>query len=166
MNQEKQNQQNAQALVANLSQKDEIDQKCEYYKSIIVTYANLCDAIDKKIESSTDDYEKCKLTIEKLDTEDRIFSMKGFFEMWLERSKDYDKKFEIISKECNDRFDEIESLARDLALKNPMLKMAMANYDAQEEKPQRVKNEYYALLKYEVLKANPLMRKEEYSVGK
>lgn len=164
MNQEKVNRQNAQELALNLSQKDEIDQKCDYYKSLIKTYANLVDAIEKKIEKTEDDYEKCKLEIEKLDVEDRIFSMKGFFEMWLQRSNEYDKKFAMITKECNEKFDEIESKAKELSNKNPILKMAMDNYNATEEKTQRLKNEYYAMLKFEVIKANPHM-KLEYNVG-
>jgi hypothetical protein len=163
MNQGKQNQQNAQALSLNLSQKDEIDQKCNYYKSIIKTYSDLCDAIDKKIEKTDDDYEKCKLIIEKLDVEDRIFSMKGFFEMWLQRSNDYDKKFAMITQECNDKFDETYAKFKELAKTNIILTSFVQKYEAEPDKNQRIKNEFYALIKFEVMKATK--SKEEFTVG-
>ena len=92
MNQQKQNAQNAQALALNLSQKDEIDQKVEYYKSLITTYSDLIESIDEKLKTETDEYTKNKLIIEKIETENNIVSKKGFFEMWLARSKDWDSK--------------------------------------------------------------------------
>lgn len=161
---QKQNAQNAQALSMNLSQKDEIDQKLNYYKSIIKTFADLSEAIDKKLETFTADddknpdkvIEKCKLTLEALDIDNRIFSMKGFLEMWLARSNDYDKKFAMITAEVNEKFEQVEAMAKDLAKVNIMLLSAMTHYNQlpEAEKTQRIKNEYYALLKYEVMKAN------------
>jgi hypothetical protein len=58
MNPQKESVQNAQALSLNLSQKDEIDQKVNYYKSIIKTYADLANAIDEKVKTETDEYTK------------------------------------------------------------------------------------------------------------
>jgi hypothetical protein len=170
---QKQNAQNAQALSINLSQKDEIDQKLNYYKSIIKTFADLSEAIDKKLETFTaeDDknpdkvIEKSRFILEALDIDNRIFSMKGFLEMWLARSADYDKKFAMITAEVNEKFAEVEAKAKHLAKVNIMLLSAMTQYDnlPESEKTQRIKNEYYALIKYEVMKAEG--NKEVFDVG-
>jgi len=163
MNPQKESVQNAQALSLNLSQKDEIDQKLNYYKSIIKAYSDLIDAIDKKVEAETDEYTKNKLILEKLETENRIESQKGFFEMWLTRSRDYDAKFAMISNECNEKFDETYAKFKEIAESNIILKSFVAKYDAEPEKTQRIKNEFYALIKYEVMKATN--SKEAFAVG-
>lgn len=158
MNQVKKNSEEATALSLDLQQKEEIDQKVNYYKGIIKAYAELSSAIDKKIESigestiPSDIYEKSKLTIEKLEADNSIAEKKKFFEMWLKRSAEYDKKFAIITEECNAKFDEVEAQARAIAEKNIKLKSYMTKYDLEEDKNQKIKNEYYLLLKYEITK--------------
>ena len=163
MNVEKQNVQNAQALSINLSQKDEIDQKVDYYKSLITTYSNLGTAIENKILVEADEYTKNKLIIEKLETENRIFSMKGFFEMWLERSRDYDSKFAMITKEVNEKFDETYVKFKEIAQNHIILKSFVDKYEAEPDKSQRIKNEFYALIKFEVMKSTG--SKQEFVVG-
>lgn len=163
MNPQKESVQNAQALSLNLSQKDEIDQKVDYYKSLIQTYANLANAIEEKVKTETDEYTKNKLIIEKLETENRIFSMKGFFEMWLERSRDYDAKFAMITKEVNEKFDETYTQFKEIAKHHLVLKSFVDKYEAEPDKTQRIKNEFYALIKFEVMKATK--SKEAFSVG-
>lgn len=149
----KQNAQNAETLVLNLQQKDEIDQKLNLYKNIIKTYDDLSKAIDNKLLTEKDEYVKCKLTIEQLETDDKVYSMKQFFEMWLGRSADYNKKFATIIEDCEKNFAEVEAEARLLCDKNLPLKTAMAQFDATENPSQRIKIEYYALLKFEVIKS-------------
>jgi hypothetical protein len=93
-----------------LSQKPEISAKVEYYKGILATTAKLISAIDKKIEKldatntteGVNDYEICKFEIEKLDAQARLVSQKQFFEMWLNRSKDYTLKFEAILRNATE----------------------------------------------------------------
>jgi hypothetical protein len=159
----KKNQQNAQSLAHKLSQKDEIDQKTEYYKSLMLASSNLSDCIEKKIEAETDDYTKNKLIIEKLELENKIFSQKGFYEMWLRIGKDWETDFAPILNECDKMFDELQEKARVVAEKNKALKQVMEHYDNTEEKTLRIRVEYYALIKYEVMKATS--SKEEYSLG-
>ncbi|MBK7362930.1 MAG: hypothetical protein IPJ01_11600 [Micavibrio sp.] len=163
MNPQKQSVQNAQALSLNLSQKDEIDQKTDYYKSLIKTYSDLVESIDKKVETETDEYTKNKLIIEKVETENKIFSMKGFFEMWLERSRDYDSKFAMITKECNDKFDETFEKFKEISKLNILLSSWLQKYESEPDKNQRIKNEFYALIKFEVMKATN--SKEAFNVG-
>ena len=158
----KKNQQNAQSLAQKLSQKDEIDQKTEYYKSLILVSSNLADCIEKKIENETDEYTKNKLIIEKLELENKIFSQKGFYEMWLRIGKDWETDFAPILNECDKMFDEFQEKAKVIAEKNTALKQVMERYD-KEEKTLRTRVEYYALIKYEVMKATS--SKEEYSLG-
>ena len=159
---QKKNQQNAQSLAQKLSQKDEIDQKTEYYKSLILASSNLADCIEKKIENETDEYTKNKLIIEKLELENKIFSQKGFYEMWLRIGKDWETDFAPILNECDKMFDEFQEKAKVIAEKNTALKQVMERYD-KEEKTLRTRVEYYALIKYEVMKATS--SKEEYSLG-
>lgn len=154
MNPQKESVQNAQALSLNLSQKDEIDQKVNYYKSLIQTYADLANAIDEKVKTETDEYTKNKLIIEKLETENRVFSMKGFFEMWLQRSTEYDTKFAMITKEVNEKFDETYAEFKELAKANVIYTSIVTKYEAEPDKNQRIKNEFYALIKFEVMKSN------------
>lgn len=151
----KRNAEDAKMIVLDLKQKDEIDQKVNYYKSLIQTYSDLSEAITKEIEVKTIDkmhslYDVCKLKLELLEIDNIIFEKKKFFEMWLERSAEYDKKFALITKEREEKFSEVEAEARVLAETNIMLKSFMTKFDAEENKTDRMKNEYYLLLKYEV----------------
>jgi len=150
---QKQNASDVQALALDLSQRDEIDQKVEYYKSLIQVYSDLDNVIDKKIESESDEYNKCKLTIEKLELGNKIFSMKAFFEMWLTCKRDYDAKFSLLTKECNEKFDEVYAKFKELFSNHLILKTYIEGYDNNPDKSQRIKNEFYALIKYEVMKA-------------
>ena len=156
MNQLKKNSENAMSLSMDLQQKVEIDQKLDYYKSILKAYDELGDAIKQKIESleeftdAESVYKRNKLVIEGLENSNSIFEKKKFFEMWLSRSTEYDRKFAIITKECNDTFDELQAEARELAENNLQLKSYMDKYDKEENTDQKTKNEYYLLLKYQV----------------
>lgn len=161
--QQEQNAQNAQTVVLSFQQKDEIDFKLNLYKSIIQTYDNLSKAIDNKLLVEKDEYTCCKLKIEQLELDDRVFSQKQFFEMWLMRSKDYDQKFAPIIEDCEKNFAEVEAEARVVAEKVLPLKTAMAQFDATENPSQRIKIEYYALLKFEVAKSKK--GKEEFALG-
>jgi len=158
--QAKQSAKEATMVSLDLQQGEEIELKKEHYKSILKGYSDLIDAIDKKIElmdsivgeqNNTDiAYNKAKLVIEKLEAENVIFEKKKFFEMWLQRSIEYAEKFAKVTFECNEKFDEAEAKAKEIALKDIRLKSYMAKYDAEENKNQKIKNEYYLLLKYEI----------------
>lgn len=160
----KSNQQKAQELSLNLRDKDEIDHKTEYWKNTLILLSELTEAIDKKIESETEDYEKIKLKLEKIDVKDKIFSVKGFYEMWLDRSKEYDKKFEMVTKNCNENFDATFEKFKELAKNNLLLTSWLTKWENEPEKTQRLKNEFYALISYEITKASK--NKLEYSLGK
>lgn len=157
-----QNSENAQMLALDLQQKEQIDSKINYYKTMLKAYEDLAEVISKKVlffdsielsQKSLDDiYEKNKLILEKLEIENTIFNKKQFFEMWLKRSADYEQKFAMITAECNEKFDEVEAQAKEIALGNIRLKSYMDKYDKEENKEQRIKNEYYLLLKYEITK--------------
>lgn len=162
MKQAVKNSENAQALALDLQQKEQIDNKVNHYKTMLKAYEDLAEVISKKIlhiesielsQKTLDDiYEKNKLILEKLEIENTIFNKKQFFEMWLKRSAEYEQKFALITEECNEKFDEVEAEAKEIALTNIKLKSYMEKYDAEENKDQRIKNEYYLLLKYEITK--------------
>ena len=166
MNQSKKNAEDAKVLSLDLQQGVEIEQKIEYYKSILKAHEQLINAIDGKIEKislsigdnppsivyADEHYEISKLTIEKLEAENTMFDKKKFFEMWLKRSSEYENKFAAITKDCEDNFDKVESEAKEIAKGNIKLQSYMGKYEAEENKTQKLKNEYYLLLKYEVTK--------------
>ena len=83
--------------------------------------------------------------------------------MWLRIGKDWETDFAPILNECDKMFDELQEKARVVAEKNKALKQVMEHYDNTEEKTLRIRVEYYALIKYEVMKATS--SKEEYSLG-
>lgn len=161
----KRNAEDAKMISLDLQQGTEINQKVEYYKSILKAYNDLSNAIDKKIEilnvklgadesSQGADglYERSKLTIEKLEADNSLYEKKKFFEHWLGRSAEYEKKFALITKECEEKFEEVQAEARVYAEGNIKLKSYMTKYDAEQTPDQKMKNEYYLLLKYEVSK--------------
>lgn len=162
-NNDKRNAEDAKAISLDLKDGTEINQKMEYYKSILKAYEDLSNSIANKIafineklgadaegQGADGLYEKSKLTIEKLEVDNTIYEKKKFFEHWLSRSAEYGKKFAIITKECEGKFEEVEAEARVIAEGNIKLKSYMTKWDAEENKDQKMKNEYYLLLKYEV----------------
>lgn len=161
MNHRKQNQKEAQSLALDLKQKEEIDQKLEYYKSILKAYEDLGQAIDRKIESLYDktdgasEYELAKLRIEKLDTANTLYEKKKYFEMWLKRSTEYDRKFALITEDYNKNFESILNQARSLASSNMRLSQIIERYENEDKDKldQKALNELYLLLKYEVGRA-------------
>lgn len=158
MNIKKKNAEEAKMLSLDLQQKTEIDQKVNYYKSILKAFEELNSAIDEKIalletkEDADSKYQKNKLIIEKLETENATFDKKKFFEMWLKRSKEYDEKFEKITKECEEEFHITLDKAKEISKNNIKLKTYIENFEKQENPEQKLKNEFYLFLKYEVSK--------------
>ena len=74
-----QNSENAQMLALDLQQKEQIDSKINFYKTMLKAYEDLAEVINKKVlfidsielsQRSLDDvYEKNKLILEKLEIE-------------------------------------------------------------------------------------------------
>ena len=102
------------------------------------------------LEGNDNLYQKSKLTIEKMDTVNAIFSKKQFFEMWLGRSIDWDKKFAIVTKECNENFEKLIVQAKELSGKDIALNSYITKYEDEKNPDQRKKNDFYLLLKYQV----------------
>ncbi len=167
--------QEAQENHATLIQKPEISAKVEYYKGILMITARLITAIDVKINklsainaqidlecNGENDYDICKLEIEKLDAQSKLVSQKQFFEMWLNRSKDFTLKFEVITQECNRDFDMILSEVKELATAGSYLEKYIDHYftatlkqgeEKTELERQSVKNEFFLFIKLERDKA-------------
>lgn len=155
---QKKSAENAKSISLDLQQKTEIDQKLDYYKSILKAYEELSSSIEEKIiclnekGDSDSKYQKSKLIIEKLESDNSLFEKKKFFEMWLKRSNEYDERFALITKECNDMFDSVYEKAKELSLKNLKLKSFVDKFEKEENPDQKLKNEFYLLIKYEVSK--------------
>jgi len=162
MNQRKENQKEAKALALDLKQKEEIDQKVEYYKSILKAHEDLGVAIKAKILAidecfDVDNvYNKQKLVIEELETSNALFEKKKFFEMWLKRSTEYDRKFALITEEYNKNFTTLLEKARDLSYQHLRIAQILHRYDKEAESiasDQKALNELYLLLRYEIGRA-------------
>jgi hypothetical protein len=175
MNHRKKNQKEAQTLALDLKQKEEIDQKVEYYKSILKAHEDLELAIQKRIKSMntragirsvfsfltkpnnhTDDYDKQKLIIEQLEVANVLYEKKKFFEMWLKRSSEYDRKFALITEEYNKNFPTLLEKARELSGSHLRIAQILDRYDKEADSiasDQKALNELYLLLRYEIGRA-------------
>lgn len=158
MNQQKKNAEDAKSLSLQLNEIVDIEQKLDYYKSIIKAYNDLSISIGEKIdfiagiENPTIDnkIDMSRLTIEKINLNSNLYEKKKFFEHWLRRKSEYDKKFELITDECNKNFDDMQSKAKKIAEKNIKFKSFIDRFEKEENVTQALKNEYYLMIKYEI----------------
>jgi hypothetical protein len=158
MNQQKKNAEDAKALKLRLNEIVEIEQKIDYYKSILMAYDELSELIGKEIEeksksvnlNTNDKIQIARLRIEKISNDSNIYEKKKFFEHWLNRKNEYDKKFAFITDECNKNFDEINNKAKKIGEKNIKFKSFVDKFEKEENVTQKLKNEYYLMLKYEI----------------
>lgn len=156
-------------LVEILKGKPEIDQKITYYKGVLKATDCQIKAIATRIERGyttetfkflgapinkrimLDEYDIAKLEIEKLDAESKLFYQQQYFENWLQRSQEFEKKTAEITSECNDNYDMLIVEAIEVAKTNPRLALVMSEYDKKNpDNDQRIKNEYYLFCKKEV----------------
>ena len=158
MNQQKKNAEDAKSLSLQLNEINEIEQKIDYYKSIIKAFDDLSGYYNQKIEAMSNIenptvdnlIEIAKIKIEKLNLDSSVYEKKKFFEHWLKRKAEYDKKFEILTKECNENFEQVESKAKSIAEKNIKFKSFIDKFAQEQNVTQKIKNEYYLMLKYEI----------------
>ena len=79
-----------------------------------------------------------------------MYEKKKFFEHWLKRKSEYDKKYEIITEECNKNFEATQEKAKKIAENNLRFKGFVEKFEKEENVTQRLKNDYYLLIKYEI----------------
>jgi hypothetical protein len=146
---------NAKELALNLQEGDLIESRVERYTNLINAHVNHLKSIREKIQRLTDEkaesYEITKLELELYYTIDNIDNKKAFFDNWILRKKDYDEKYEMVLKDCNENFDEIEKEAKELAKTDLKLLSYITKYEQDENKNEKTKLEYYLLLKYNVI---------------
>lgn len=150
-----------------LEQKPEIDTKIAYYKETMLGIDSVMDAIDKRIKRGyikesfrilflpvnkrvyLDDYDKARLLLEKKRAGLDLFEKKRYFEMWLERKKQYEEKFAEIEKECNLNYDRVYEMAKEVCKYNMRLKSVFDAYK-NENNDIKIKVEFYLYIKQEV----------------
>jgi hypothetical protein len=150
-----------------LKQKPEIDEKISFYKNVLKSSADLVESISERIKKGytvekfkflgvsiskrvmLDSYDVAKLEIEKIETESKIYAQKNYFENWLKRSKDYETKFDEITRECNERWDDVFAKAEGIRTENVRLNMSMSKY-SNPDNDQDMKNKFFLYLKQEV----------------
>lgn len=158
MNQQKKNAEDAKSLSLQLNEITEIEQKIEYYKSIVKAFDDLSGYYNQKIEAmslienpTVDNLiELAKIKIEKLNLDSSVYEKKKFFEHWLKRKAEYDKKFELLTKECNENFEQVEYKAKKISETNVKFKSFIDKFAQEQNVTQKLKNEYYLMLKYEI----------------
>ena len=138
-----------------LKQKPEIDSKVSYYKNILESTGNLMDSIDElmvrgyktekisfifpfKKKIILDSYDIAKLQIEKLETSYALEAQKNYFEMWLSRSKEYDKK----TSEVDENWDKVFALAKDVTY-NIRLQSQLQGFDKSKKTRQEIIESYF-----------------------
>ncbi len=133
-----------------LGAKPEIDNKVQYYKSVIQASINLIEEINTKLLTETDTYIKSKLELEKIETENALHYSKQYFEIWLDRTRDYDVKYAEILRDCNENYDTIISEGNVVKEHNPILQMIMGEHSKIENVEDKVRVEYYLCVRQAV----------------
>lgn len=156
-----------QSTINILKQKPEIDEKVKYYKSVLTVYSKIINSLDEKIKSGgktevmyfmgvlpivkknkLDNHEIAKLELELVQTEAQLQSQKNYFEMWLQRSKEYETKFDEVTRDCNNNWDSIMKYAEEVRKTNFRLAQVMDNY-SNPDNNEKTKVEYYLYVKRE-----------------
>jgi len=156
--------------IANLfRQKDEIFQKVKFYENTLLNLEKLFEAIQERIKKGgiiqtykifgfipivkkikLDKTDIARLNIELFEIEDEVWQKKQYFEMWLKRKKEYEVKFDEITRECNQAYDALLKEATDVvAPENPRLALTLRDYK-NPDNDQKLKNEFYLYMKQEV----------------
>lgn len=166
----------AKELSTMLEQKPEIDSKVQFYKGVLKAEDGIVKSIDARIEKGyteeklnflgftiskkifLDSYDIAKLELEKIKSQNQIEQQKKVFETWLMRTKQYEEKYDAITKDCEANYDSIFEKFKEVAKDNAMLKTQLERYE-KEEKTQRLKNEFYLFAKHEVEKSEESARK-------
>lgn len=163
-----------QEVINLLKQKPEIDEKIGYYKEVLKSQDNLIKGIDARLKkgsvttvswvlgfipvfnnSKLDACERARLEIEALDASTELFAKQNYFEQWLKRSKDYEIKFDEITRECNENFNEVVEKAEVVVKRGGNLRLVQTMSHHEEAKKrdnytQKMKNEYYLYLIQEI----------------
>lgn len=160
-------QEDREEIIKILEQKPEIDKKVKYYKETMLGIDGVMSAIDERIARGyttekfkflgipvekrvyLDEYDKSKLILEKKRAELDLWEKKRYFDMWLQRSKDYDKKFAELKAECEANYDSIYAQAEEARKTNLRLNDVMSAYK-NENNDIKIKVEYYLYLRQEV----------------
>jgi predicted adenine nucleotide alpha hydrolase (AANH) superfamily ATPase len=154
-----------------LSQKPEIDRKLAFYEGTMYAiekmFNNIDDRINKgylyeertifgfikiKVKKFLDEYDIGKLEVEKHELEAEVFAKQGFYKQWLNRSKEYETRFEEITLECNEHFDDMFEKAKEIAVKHGQLRLGttIQQWEKEENPDQKKKNDFYLYMRREV----------------
>ena len=150
-----------------LSQRQDIFDKIDFYKSVLRALEQTTNAIEAKITKGftlekysfiglpitkkvpLDEYAIGKLNLEKHHLLAEMNTKKQYFEIVLKRKQDYDTKFAEVTKDCNENYDRVIAEAQELRMQIISLKMFMDNY-SNPDNDQVLKNEYFLFCKFEV----------------
>lgn len=158
------------AIMAMLKNEPEVTAKVDYYKGLLKAQVMLIDSIESKINRDREitimklfgfipivrvqkvsEYEKSKLLIEKIEAENQLYYQKQYFEIWLQRKREYEVYFDKLTAEVNANFDQLYTAAKEVARQNLRLSSAISQYEKSDMKDnQKTKNEFYLYIKQEV----------------
>lgn len=154
-------------IVQKLGQKPEIDKNISFYKESMLSLDSIINAIGDRVKRGyttesfrflglpitkkihLDSYDLGKLVLERQRAEFDLFQKKRYFEMWMDRRKEYDAKFAELKADCDSRYDEIYSQAQEVMKTNLRLSDVMNSYK-NENNDIKIKVEFFLYIKQEV----------------
>lgn len=137
-------------LVRLLQSEPEIKNKVHHYESVIKSSEKLVKAIDSKLSNCTDDYEAAKLELEKIDAEQKVFNSMQYYQIWSQRTVDYDFRYKEIVEECNANYDTIIAEGEVVRKTNPIINMIMVKHSEMEKVDDRLRVEFYLVVRQAV----------------
>lgn len=160
--------------IALLGQGEEIDRKLKFYEGTMLASQDVYDKIEErinrgytleersflgifkiKVKKIFDSYDIGKLRLEKHELEADVFIKQGFFKIWKQRKSEYEKRFEEISRECNEKFDETLVKAKEVSKTGQIrLQQTIERYEKEESQngkhSQKDKNDFYMYMRKEI----------------
>jgi hypothetical protein len=146
-----------------LKSKPEIDTKVDFGKSILLAKSEQIEAIKELLEKGKKGFfgrkklsalEAAKFKIELAEAERDLHYNKKFFEHWLGRAADYEKRYSKIKEDFDNQFPELLETAKGIK-NNIRLVSAIETFEkTHEELDERAKIEFFLYIKQELQNAS------------
>lgn len=155
------------AIAKLIESKSEIDKKVEYYKSLLKNSLAIIEGANELIDFGRKTewfsflgikitkniiltpYDKAKLEKEIIEADTQMWYQQQYYENWLNRLTDYEKKWDEITAECEQNFERISEKAEQVRKANPFFNAELnklGDHNGDRDK----KNQLYLLMKQHV----------------
>lgn len=136
-----------------VNDKDEIMHRAAYYELVLKNCAAMQQALQKKIDAETDEYQKCKYVEEQLDCELKIETTKNFYNHWNGRRVLYNTEMVMLVAERDAHYDTVLAEANRLAERDTNLARTLKNWEdyktklRPEDDQEKMKTDSYIFMK-------------------